>query len=290
MKIAYFGYDFFSDCAEVLLAENHDIIAIFSVDCDNQRYVFNNRLEKIASGVGLQLTIKRPTREDLENLANSGCELLVSAAYPYRIPIEYAGNCRGINIHPTLLPRGRGPWPLPHVILKNDEQSGVTIHNLSPKFDSGDILAQNSYPVNRNETLESLSCKAQMTAKELFRNFIRDYVKGAVSAQRQSDLGEGEYWPTPSFEDRTFDWSHSVDQIDRIARAFGRFNSFATFANKEWIIDSVDVWKQNHNQPIGSVVHRTSREVVVAASDGYVCIKVFEIDPDWQLANKGENL
>ncbi|ACA14890.1 formyl transferase domain protein [Methylobacterium sp. 4-46] len=48
----------------------------------------------------------------------------------------------GINLHPSLLPRHRGPVPTLHALLDETPDFGVTVHRLSPQIDAGTILAQ----------------------------------------------------------------------------------------------------------------------------------------------------
>ncbi|WP_087143208.1 methionyl-tRNA formyltransferase [Crenothrix polyspora] len=269
MKIAYFGYDFFWKCLEYLLNNDNEIIKVFTYKTDNT-YNFNYKITDLLSNKSIPVQFGKATENDIQKLVDSGCELIVSAAYPYKIPI--INDLKGINIHPTLLPQGRGPWPLPYIILNKLVESGVTIHKLNEKFDSGDILIQGSYPVSEKDNLESISCKSQIVAIDILQRLMFDFDKYWINSKPQ---GEGSYWAFPSDDKQTIKWNDSVDNIDRIARAFGKLESTANFAEKIWVIRDLSVWKQNHNYEIGSVVHETNKEVVVAASDGLVCLRFF---------------
>lgn len=281
MKIAYCGYDFFFDSLGVIEKAGHTVVSIFTNECDNLRWNFNTKVQEFASAHGIPLTEQKVSASDLVRLREMGCDLLVSAAYPYRIPIEAVPGFVGVNLHPTLLPTGRGPWPLPHIILKALAESGVTLHLLSPEFDSGPIVLQQSFAVDERENLETLSCKTKLAARTVMGKFMADPQSWASKATEQGLLGSAEYWPMPTPQERTLDWSLPVRSIDRIARAFGKFNSFAVFDDAEWIVDDVSVWEAQPPEPAGTVVLRTPREVVIAAQDGYVCLRVFEIDPDF---------
>ena len=81
--------------------------------------------------------------EELRRLFNEeGCELLFSAEYDriIRIP-EDLQHFRGINIHSSLLPAGRGYYPIEAAMERGLERLGVTMHKLFTKLDQGDILA-----------------------------------------------------------------------------------------------------------------------------------------------------
>ena len=284
MKIAYCGYDFFFSCFERIINLGHEPVAVFSFDCDpaNPRYSkvnFNNRLATAAREAGVRFTTAPLNALGLHELLSSGCEFLVSAGYRFRIPIETCPALRGCNVHPTILPEGRGPWPLPYLILKNIRLGGVTIHKLISKLDSGDILCQEGFPITPIDNLETVSCRAQMLAARLLDHFLRNFDRLWQNARPQ---GEGSYWREPTLEDRTIDWSMGVDSIMKIVRAFGKFESCATFGGKDWVIRDAVAWKENHSILPGTVAHEANREVVVAASDGFVCLRYYDLDPDWE--------
>lgn len=282
MRIAYFGYDFFFSCLELLEARGNDIIAVFSNPCDNEQWDFNVRVRDFTTRRGIPFSDLPVTQTDLLWLKDRSCDLIVTAAYPYRIPIEEVRDLRGINVHPTLLPAGRGRWPLPHIILKKLSHSGVTLHLLREKFDAGEIVSQDTFEISAGENLETLSCKVQICARELLGRFLDNPEEAISDARPQEEAGVASHWEMPNLAERTLDWTKSVDEIDRVVRAFGKFGSYAIFDAIEWLVEDATVWKEPHSHEAGSIVHRTSKEVVVAAADGLVCLRFFQIDPDFE--------
>jgi methionyl-tRNA formyltransferase len=271
MKIAYFGYDFFSGCLSSLLNQGHQVLCVFSFETDD-KYNFNRQVLRQASQHGVPVKLHKVTSRDIEELRDKGCDLFVSAAYPYRIPIN--SNCdRGINIHPTLLPEGKGPWPLPYIILKDLKESGVTIHKLREQFDSGEILLQKSFQIIPQETLESLSFKCHLAAVNLLEQFMSDF--DSIWQNARSQQG-GSYWHFPTDEEQTIDWGNSVSDIDRLVRAYGKLHSTAKFDNETWLVSDATVWKEKHDFTPGTVILRSNKEVLIAAKDGYVALRHFE--------------
>jgi methionyl-tRNA formyltransferase len=61
-----------------------------------------------------------------------------------------------INIHPSLLPKWKGPSPVQYSLLNGDETTGVTLIRLDDQIDHGPILAQKQYALSGNETSEDL--------------------------------------------------------------------------------------------------------------------------------------
>lgn len=85
-------------------------------------------------------------QEFLNRLTALEADVLISVAFPHRIPEEVTDlfRCGGVNLHPALLPEYRGPHPI-HVMVLDGALArcaGVTLHRISSGFDEGDIIAQ----------------------------------------------------------------------------------------------------------------------------------------------------
>lgn len=83
-------------------------------------------------------------REAAALITRRGIEFLLVACWPYLIDREFAASASGaaLNLHPSLLPKYRGPDPLPQQLAAGDSRFGVTLHLLDQRFDCGDIVAQ----------------------------------------------------------------------------------------------------------------------------------------------------
>ena len=273
MKIAYCGFDFFHACLRHLLEAGHEIHRLYSFPCDG-RFNFNTYVRELARGRRIPFSVKPVTADDIHVLEQKGVELLLTAGYQYKIPDLSASSIKGINIHPTLLPTGRGVWPLPWVILNKLSRSGVTLHKLSNEMDGGDILLQHGFNVDATENLETLSCKVQLLAVDLLKQVMENI--DSCWQQAAPQQGEASAWPMPGMNERYLDWQQSITDIERIARAFGKFGSCCHFDNKMWWVYDLSVWSTAHGQAPGTVVHRTNTETVIAASDGLVCLRYFQ--------------
>lgn len=275
MRICYLGYDFFYGCLEELLKlKDIKILKVFTFETDN-KYNFNCYVEKLAKENNIPIKHTRITREDIEELIKEGCELLISAGYEYKIPVFPENKIKQINIHPTLLPMGRGPWPLPYIILKDLSKSGVTIHKISNEMDKGDILIQEEFEVQPNEDIETLSCRSQILAKKLLIKLINNLDFYYENATKQ---GNGEYWHFPTEEEMTFTGKMTINEIDRIVRAFGKMDSIVKLNGKEILVQDINYWREKHNYKLGEIVHKTNKEYVMAVRDGFIVIRFFEED------------
>ena len=71
-----------------------------------------------------------------------------------------------LNIHPSLLPRYRGPSPIQSAILNGDPVTGVSIMRLTLEMDAGDVLLQEETPVADDDTTESLSARLAQLGRD----------------------------------------------------------------------------------------------------------------------------
>ncbi len=95
-----------------------------------------------------------PPRRDAQAL-----DLLVVCGYPSRIGVDvFAAPRLGTwNVHPSLLPAGRGPQPVRWAILRGDECFGVTIHQMTDVMDGGPIWWQATLEVDVQPTFVGIS-------------------------------------------------------------------------------------------------------------------------------------
>lgn len=275
MKLAYCGYDFFKDCLSGLLDSGHEVIRVFSFNTDN-KYDFNNYIFSIAEEKKIPISIGGVSENDIDDLVSRGCDVILSAGYPYKIP-----SCNGIpyrlNIHPSPLPYGRGAWPMPYAILNGFDEWAVTVHELTDKWDAGPIVSQVKFPISADEKLESLSVKCQIAARGLIKDVFSNI--DFFWSNRFEQVG-GVYLNMPKRLDKTIDWSWPINKIDRYVRAFSKHEARAVVCGKTIFVRDVVVWLEPHSYAIGDVVARTNKEIVVAASNGFVCLRFWATIPE----------
>lgn len=228
-NIIYFGYDLFADCLEYLISNpDINILKIYSCPSDGV-FDFYDRVKQIAEKNNIPFTIQKIDAKELEfQFEQNGCDLAFSAGYAYRIPVEAVPSFRGVNLHPALLPQGRGPWPFPCIILKELDKSGVTAHKIAEKFDTGEILLQASFAVPDNESYRELEKKSQSAALSVTKKLMSDFENYWSASKPQ---GKGEYWKEPSDLERTVFRDTPEDLRDRIIRAFTK--EYVIFSDEE---------------------------------------------------------
>lgn len=123
-----------------------------------------------------------------------------------------------LNVHPSLLPRWRGPAPVPAAIMAGDEVTGVTIMKLDPGVDTGPILSQREEPVRSTDTAATLLTRLSHVGAELLVETISPYLAGELAPRPQPETGVT-YSQELEKEDGRLDWSQPAIVLDRQIRA-----------------------------------------------------------------------
>ena len=245
MKIAYLGYDLLAPCLTALAESGCEVMEVYSFPTDNE-LEFNTEVRGFAQSRGLPYTEARITLEDIHRLRDAGCEAVFCAGYLYRVPVDHSLPL--VNVHPALLPVGRGAWPMPVTILRGLEESGVTLHRMEADFDTGAILLQKAIPVGPEEDLEHLTGIIRQTAAELCRQAAADFPRLWAGAVPQ---GEGEYWPDPQKPDYTITAQTAPEAAERILRAFYGYNCYLHAGEREYRLVRGRFKALDHNRPFG---------------------------------------
>jgi methionyl-tRNA formyltransferase len=117
-------------------------------------------------------------------------DLIVTACFPWRLPAAILDLPRYgcLNVHPSLLPRWRGPEPLLWTFLADDPITGTTIHLMDKEFDTGPILLQETLPVDDGVNGAALEQRLAELGGELLVQAVPGQMNGSLFpiAQHQS--------------------------------------------------------------------------------------------------------
>lgn len=158
-------------------------------------------------------------------------DVFVVVAYGKLIPKEILSLPRlgCVNVHPSLLPRHRGPAPMQAAIAEQDEQTGISIMTLDEGMDTGPLLAQNAFLLDPRETYASLEARVHTFGAPLLVDVLKGYAAGKVVPFAQ----EGEVTVTRLLEreDGKADWTKSAKELDAHRRAYGSWPGLWTTWN-----------------------------------------------------------
>lgn len=144
-------------------------------------------------------------------------DLLVSFAYGKIFGPKFLGlfPLGGINIHPSLLPKYRGPSPITAAILNRDDETGISIQKLAHEMDAGDILLQERFRLDGTETAASLSDNVSRKSADLLEHILREIPHGTPQ-----DHEKAVYCKLISRDDGLISWDANASEIDAQIRAY----------------------------------------------------------------------
>ena len=209
-----------------LVSGEHEVLAVYTQPdkpAGRGRSLLSSAVKKAALDYGLpvwQPPSLRPP-EEIERLANLRPEMIVVAAFGLLLPQSILDipplGC--LNIHPSLLPRHRGPSPVAAAILAGDEITGVSIMLLDKGMDTGPLLAQQQVPVSPEDTTGSLTAKLAQLGGQLLMQTLPLWLEGKLTPQPQ-DSEKATYSKLITKEEGKIDWQRPAIELWRKVRAF----------------------------------------------------------------------
>ncbi len=171
-----------------------------------------------------------------------------------------------INIHPSLLPKYRGPSPIQSCLLNGDKKTGVSIIEISEKTDAGDILSQQGTDISMEDDYFSLHEKLSNIGAEILINVIKniDTLKRKIQ-----DENSATYCRLISKEDAFILWKKPAVEIHNQIRALVKWPvAYTNFQGKILkIYKSKIIYDKYHEKP-GTIIRLSKKSFGVVCGDG----------------------
>ena len=179
-----------------------------------------------------------------------------------------------LNLHPSLLPKYRGPSPIQTAILNGDVKSGVTIMLLDKGMDTGPMLSQKSVKLDSGETSETLHDKLSHLGADLLVETISLYLSGKIQPKAQ-DNNQAVVTKIITKEDGKVNWHQSAQAIDRQIRAYHPWpGAWTTWQGKKIKIVNASPIKKQGNDKLGQVIKQGQKVLVSCGKD---CLSIIDL-------------
>lgn len=220
MKIVYFGTDVFLSCFEYLV-RRHEILALYTYH-NEEDYLMEYTIVRRAGELGIPVHYETITSQEITRyVREEGCGLFFMGEYSHILPLPSdLTEFRGINVHSSLLPQGRGYYPLEGAMERELQETGVTMHKVISRLDSGDILAQRSIPITPDTDSVDLYLRCGQAAKEMLEEVMDDLEEAWAKGRPQGETQP--YWRRPDSALLTVEHSQTRAQA---VEMFRRYNS-----------------------------------------------------------------
>lgn len=177
-----------------------------------------------------------------------------------------------LGLHPSLLPKYRGPAPIEYALLKGETETGLTIFKVDSQVDAGDIILQKTVGIDSNDDYYSLS---RRLAYEGVNFLIEGLAKIKSNSYKLLQQDETKVSHTAKFKkgDGEIDWNQPADKIRNLIRAIIAWPcAYTYYKGLRFKVIKADLDSTlGPNQP-GEIVEVKPEGISVATSEGFLTI------------------
>ena len=239
--------------------------------------VKNNPLAQFSSEQNIETLMPEDPNDGgfLESLKEIKPVALITSAYGKMVSealldIFSLGN---INIHPSLLPRWRGPSPIESAILEGDTETGVTLMQMTEELDAGPIYAQQSIPLGEENT-KRLSEKLSLLAANMLEGFLPSFLEGSQGMKEQDERC-ATHSKIIKKEHARVDWNEHPENIDKKIKAYYPWPVAHTYLDNKYfrIWDAKTLIESDERGSPGEIIDINNEGVVVKCNGGKIILK-----------------
>ena len=144
-------------------------------------------------------------------------DMVFVAAYGAILKDDVLNSAPCVNLHPSLLPRYRGPSPIKTAIMNGDSESGVCLMQMTNELDAGDILMCQKFNIDIDDTNETVEKKVSKIGTDM----ILEYMENPKRYPPKPQSGKIVYTVKTGVYDEIIDWKKSPIHIHNMVRALG---------------------------------------------------------------------
>ncbi len=266
---------------KALLDHGFDIQAVFTHQDNPQENLWFDSVAELAAENGLQVfapdNINHPLWVD--RIRELAPDIIFSFYYRSMVGPEIlqipANGC--LNLHGSLLPKYRGRCPVNWALVNGEDETGVTLHYMTPQPDNGDIVAQQRIAITPEDTALILHGKLTATAGKLLDTTLPGLLAGQITRIPQ-DHSQASYFGGRKPADGVINWQQSAEQIYNLIRAVTRPypGAFSYLGNQKVLLWSVTPVEGDTAQQPGMVL--SENPLVINCGQGALEVRAGQVE------------
>jgi methionyl-tRNA formyltransferase len=207
-----------------------------------------------------------------------------------------------VNLHGSLLPQYRGAAPINWAVINGEKETGVTTFRLQHEIDTGNILMQESFPIDENETAGEVHDKMKEIGARVLVETVKGIAEGTLEEKPQSSMVNGElsigneqksetnssltidhsqlkHAPKIFTQTCNIDWRKSIDEIHNLIRGLSPFpGAYTELGDKTLKIFRSEKEPSFPTQRPGKWESDGKTYLKFAAKDGYILLKDIQLE------------
>lgn len=282
-RIVFMGTPgFASNILEGLLANNYNIVGVVSQpdkEVGRKRILTPSPVKELAVSKGIQVLTPNIIRNEHEKVLALKPDLIITCAYGQFIPKEILDypKYKCINVHGSLLPRGRGGSPIQRSIIDGDTKTGITIMYMDEKMDEGDILYQKEILIDDRDTNSSLFSKLSNLGLDMLLEFLPKLFVNDINPIKQ-DHSLATYTYNLTKQDEFISFNNNTRIVyNRIRGLLDNPGAFFVVNDKKYKLLDVYYEITNVDKP-NTIIGLENDYFRINCLDGF--IKIYRIKPE----------
>lgn len=288
MRIVFFGTGNFGvpSLKKILLSDHDMVLAVTRPDSVSGRgwkrraTPVRSVLEKVSPATDILQPEDLSDPGFLSRLERARADIFIVIDYGkilkqdvLRIPSRYC-----LNLHPSLLPKYRGPAPINHAILNGEKETGNTVIRMDERMDAGPVISSEKTAIGQNEDAAGLFEKLADKGADLLLKSLGRIEEGKEVFTAQ-DEREASYAPKLRKDQGRIEWGTDAREIANRLRAFKPWPGIYTYTGGKSlkIIEAVA-----EETPAGVSVPATviSTESGLVVSSGKGALRILRLQPE----------
>ena len=207
-----------------LLAAGYDVCAVVVAQNPSAASRKERKLEiaEVAEQHHIPLLSPLRPKEILQQLKDFNADAGVLVAYGKIVSQSVIAAFKHgiVNIHPSLLPKHRGPTPLESVILQDEKETGVSLMMLAAEMDAGPVYAQETIFLRGDETKQQLADQLLDIGKNMVIQYLPAILDGSLKPTSQNN-DDATYDKLLTKDAGNLEWGvKSASEMERAVRAY----------------------------------------------------------------------
>lgn len=252
-----------------------DIAAVYTHDDDPSENTWFGSVRQTCAEleVPVRAGVDLSDPAELEEIAKLRPRAMFSFYYRdiLREPLLALAEVAAVNLHGSLLPRYRGRAPVNWQILHGEREGGVTLHHMVQKPDAGDIVDQEAFPIEPDDTPTDVYERLLPAAERVLERSALSVMEGTAPRILQLE-SKATTFGRRRPEDGRIEWRQAAEDVRNLVRAVTRpYPGAFTHAGEKrvlvWWTQHAPELSRSNERPVPGTVRRTSDGVFATCGD-----------------------